>query len=158
MEDQDFNNQEVRVYIRQLGTPANATPTINIVELEDDRGRTLRISIGVCEAMSILRKLEEDEAVSYPIEPHAHDLLLEICNTFNASLEKVVIDDLWHRTYYAKLYLQTPTGLLTIDARPSDAMPFALRANAPIFALESVLIASERSQEGESEEEECMGE
>nr|NIM07514.1 bifunctional nuclease family protein [Armatimonadota bacterium]NIM24958.1 bifunctional nuclease family protein [Armatimonadota bacterium]NIM68844.1 bifunctional nuclease family protein [Armatimonadota bacterium]NIM76670.1 bifunctional nuclease family protein [Armatimonadota bacterium]NIN07049.1 bifunctional nuclease family protein [Armatimonadota bacterium] len=36
---------------------------------------------------------------------------------------------------------------LSIDARPSDAIALALRADAPLFASEAVMIAAAESQE-----------
>jgi len=42
-------------------------------------------------------------------------------------------------TYYANLYLTHGEALLTIDARPSDAIALALRAHVPIYVSESVL-------------------
>lgn len=145
MEDAVFGTQEIRLHIRRLDTPVDGAGTRNEVTLEDSHGRTLRISIGACEAMSILRRLDAEQAPS-PVEPRAHDLILEICSALDASVEKVVIDDLWHLTYYAKLHLLTRAGEIAIDARPSDAMALALRAGAPIFATEAVMVAGQREE------------
>jgi uncharacterized protein len=138
MENAGIENQEVLLEIRQLGTPINAPGTQNIVVLGDAYNRELHISIGLCEAMAILRKLEENDAY-LTAKPYAHDLLLNICQVLNGRVEKVVIDDLWKKTYYAKLHLRIGNEVIALDARPSDAIALALRAKAPIYAVESVM-------------------
>lgn len=141
-------NQEVRVTIRQIGMPANSLSAKNVVVLGDEYQRELYISIGPCEAMAILRRME---GVDIPpaSQPYAHDLLMAACEALGARLEKVVIDDLWNNTYYAKLHLSMDGETFAIDTRPSDAIAFALRADAPLFAIESVMITAAQSQEGE---------
>jgi bifunctional DNase/RNase len=43
-------------------------------------------------------------------------------------------------TFFAKLILQTKEGATReVDARPSDSIALALRADAPIFVAEDVL-------------------
>jgi bifunctional DNase/RNase len=54
-------------------------------------------------------------------------------------VEKIVISDLRESTFFAVIHLQHRGAPVTIDARPSDAIALALRANAPIFVLRSVL-------------------
>ena len=146
MEYAPLDNQEVRLRILQLGTPANEEQTRHIVILGDEYKRELLIQIGPCEAVAILRRLEVDPE-AMPNQPYAHDLLMAICDTMGATLDKVVIDDLWHKTYYAKLYFQMDGEVITIDARPSDAIALALRADAPMFASEAVMVAAEQSQQ-----------
>ena len=146
MEDQGFENQEVRLTIRQLGTPANAPGVRNVVVLGDEFQRALYILIGACEALAILRRLEEADLPPAP-QPLAHDLLMAVCETLGARVEKVVIDDLWNDTYYSKIHLFMDGEHLTIDARPSDAIALALRADAPLYASEAVMLAAARSQE-----------
>jgi bifunctional DNase/RNase len=141
MGNEALENQEVLLEIRQLGTPVSAPGTQNIVVLGDAYNREIHISIGLCEAMAILRKLEAKE--SQPNEkPYAHDLLLSICQAFGAKIEKVVIDDLWKKTYYAKLHFRLSGEAIFIDARPSDAIALALRAKSPIYATEAVMEAA----------------
>lgn len=145
MQDIPSDNQEVRLRILQLGTPAKEEKPCHIVVLGDEYKRKLYLEIGPCEAVAILRRLEIDlEAI--PNQPYAHDLLMAICDTMGAKLDKVVIDDLWHKTYYAKLHFQMDGAVITIDARPSDAIALALRADAPLYAFESVMVAAAQAQ------------
>jgi hypothetical protein len=54
-------------------------------------------------------------------------------------VEKIVISDLRENTFFALIHLVHDSGPLAIDSRPSDAIALALRAEAPIFVLRSVL-------------------
>jgi hypothetical protein len=67
-------------------------------------------------------------------------------------LEKVVIDDLWNGTYYAKLHLAVDGQHMTVDGRPSDCVALALRARAPLYVTEEVMAAS-REDDSPSESE-----
>jgi len=52
-----------------------------------------------------------------------------------------VIDRLEHNTFYARMVLRSNRSrgrLIEIDARPSDSVALALRAEAPIFVEERV--------------------
>jgi bifunctional DNase/RNase len=67
-------------------------------------------------------------------------------------VERVVIDDLWRETFYAKIFLTVRKNLedeqeIEIDARPSDAIAIALRFNAPIYMTEAVLEAAGVSED-----------
>jgi len=42
-------------------------------------------------------------------------------------------------TFYAEITLSTTSGPRVIDARPSDAIALAVRADAPIFVADEVL-------------------
>ena len=52
-----------------------------------------------------------------------------------------MIDDLKDDTYYAKLVLRRGKEEVAIDARPSDAITLALKADAPIYVAEKVMNA-----------------
>jgi bifunctional DNase/RNase len=65
-----------------------------------------------------------------------------------------VITDLKENTFFAAIHLEHGGTVLTVDARPSDAMALALRASAPIFVDPSVLTKSENTEDpvaGETE-------
>jgi hypothetical protein len=48
------------------------------------------------------------------------------------------VSDLREGTFYAVLFVESDGGLVEIDARPSDAIAIALRADAPIFVRAEV--------------------
>jgi bifunctional DNase/RNase len=68
-----------------------------------------------------------------------HDLLLSLLEALDAKVSKVVICDLRESTFFALVHLIQGDKLLTVDARPSDALALALRASAPIYVLRDVL-------------------
>lgn len=100
-----------------------------------DGVRKLPILIGPCEATAIVFPLQGDR----PDRPFTHDLLKTIIERLGGRLERIVIDDLWNTTYYAKLYLKVGKDVHEIDARPSDSIALAIRFDAPIFVLDEIL-------------------
>jgi bifunctional DNase/RNase len=125
----------VRMEIKGLMLdPSSNTP---IVVLRDvDSKVFLPIWIGVFEANAIALRIEGVD----PPRPMTHDLLFASLLRLGATVEKVTISDLKENTFFALISLGLPaTGGIEIDSRPSDAIALALRANAPIFVLQSVL-------------------
>lgn len=75
--------------------------------------------------------------------PQTHDLLETLLVAFGARVERVVINDFRDNTYYARIILSVENELqerklVEIDARPSDSIALALRANAPLFVAPPV--------------------
>jgi bifunctional DNase/RNase len=68
-----------------------------------------------------------------------HDLLLSSVHTLGAAIDRIVISDLQESTFFAVIHLNRNGETVTIDSRPSDAIALALRADAPIFVLRTVL-------------------
>lgn len=108
-----------------------------IVVLKEKNGkRRLPIIIGISEASAIKMKVSGIT----PPRPLTHDLLNDTINSLGGKLEKVIIDNLQTNTFYAKLIIKTVEGeIKMIDARPSDSIALALRAQAPIFVDKNVL-------------------
>lgn len=127
-------SEELRVEIKGLMLdPASNVP---IVILRDTESQLfLPIWIGVFEANAIALRIEGVE----PPRPMTHDLLRLVLDQLGAIVEKIVISDLKESTFFAQIHLHQSGALVTVDARPSDAIALALRANAPIFVLRSVL-------------------
>jgi uncharacterized protein len=59
----------------------------------------------------------------------------------NAQLERVVITELKTIHFFAVLWLRQGDESGDIDARPSDAIALALRADCPIYVSEQVMQA-----------------
>ena len=117
--------------------PSSNTP---IVILKDEEERVfLPIWIGVFEANAIAMELEDAEVP----RPMTHDLFHNTLQAAEVTLERVVIRDLQDNTFFAVLLLSAGGEAFEIDARPSDALALALRAEAPIFVLSSVLEKAE---------------
>ena len=107
------------------------------VLLEDEAARRLPIQIGPCEAVAISIALE-----SAPVErPLSHDLMNQVLSALGGKLQSVLVDDFSDRVFYAKLRIERGGEALEVDARPSDAIALALRAEAPIFVNDEVLSA-----------------
>lgn len=103
--------------------------------LLSDGERKLPIVIGPFEATSITLALEGQQ----PDRPMTHDLMKSIMEKLEATVDRVVIDDLWGSTYYAKIYLVEGGEETEIDSRPSDAIALAVRFNAPIYVADGIL-------------------
>lgn len=122
-----------------------------VIILKDmDAKKYLPIWIGQFEATAILMELQGIESA----RPLTHDLLKTVVSNLDATLEKVVIDDIEDGTFYAKLYFtKNGKALPQIDARPSDAIALAVRMKAPIYALDKVVDKATVSAElGEEDE------
>lgn len=103
--------------------------------LLSDGERKVSITIGSFEAGSITLPLEGAQ----PDRPNTHDLMKSFLDKLEVNLLRVVIDDIWNGTYYAKLHLDTDKGEIEIDSRPSDAIALALRWQAPIYVADGIL-------------------
>ena len=123
---------EMNVYGITLD-PVSNMPIVILKGKESDD--ILSIWIGVFEANAISMKLDE---VFIP-RPMTHDLLVNMLESLNAKVEKVIINDLKMNTYYAIIQLDRDGQKLEIDGRPSDAINIAIRTDAPIFVNEKVL-------------------
>lgn len=107
-----------------------------IVILKDKGGsRVLPIWVGIFEANAIALQIEN---ISTP-RPMTHDLMKNLLGDLNASVEKVVVNDLRENTFYAMIYINRSGELVAVDSRPSDAIALALRTKAPIYVEESVV-------------------
>ena len=116
--------------------PKASNPVIVLVDMSGQKA--LPIWIGVFEAEAISRGLED----VVTLRPMTHDLLKQILDTLQASVTRVVINDLKGNTYYAHLYLDIAGQELIVDSRPSDAIALAVRVKAPIFVAKSVIEAT----------------
>jgi hypothetical protein len=107
-----------------------------IVILKDKEGaRVLPIWVGIFEANAIALQIEN---ISTP-RPMTHDLMKNLLGDLDASVEKVVVNDLRENTFYAMIYIHRGGEIVVVDSRPSDAIALALRAKAPIYVEESVV-------------------
>jgi bifunctional DNase/RNase len=97
--------------------------------------RRLPIIIGQAEAQAIALELEGIK----PPRPLSHDLMKSIIDNLGGTLLQVFINELRENTYYAQLIIDLSTLTIEIDARPSDAIALAIRAQAPIYVADSVM-------------------
>lgn len=98
--------------------------------------RQIPIIVGVFEAQSIALAIED---VKMP-RPMTHDLFVSVLREFKARISAVTVSDLVDGTFYAKIEIVLHDDkILTIDARPSDAIALALRMKANIHVTEEVM-------------------
>ena len=107
-----------------------------IVLREKEGARLLPIIIGISEVTAIKMHVSGIQ----PPRPLTHDLLHSTIEQLGATLDRIVITRLEANTFFATLLLKTKEdAIIEVDARPSDSIALALRAEAPIFVANEVL-------------------
>lgn len=142
---------EIEMKIR--GLMMDSSTNTPIVILKDvDGNAVLPIWVGIYEANAIALEIEK---VSTP-RPMTHDLLKTFLTGFDATVSKVVVSELRDDTFYAVIWIERNGDLISVDARPSDALALALRMDCPIFVEDDVLksskVAAAAADPGSNEE------
>lgn len=148
LEEQRRFKPSREIEVKVVGVFEHAEPTSpphTFVMLRDNKGRQVPILIGRFEALSISLAFNGETTE----RPLTHDLLKNILDRLKIGVDRVVIDDLWHDTFYAKIFLTENGEEIEIDSRPSDAIALALRSRAPIYMSESVVETVMLAQEEE---------
>lgn len=78
-----------------------------------------------------------------PPRPMTHDLMKNFLVTFGARISQAAIIGENDGVFFARLFLEAENEIMErkiveLDARPSDAIALALRAEAPIYVIKSV--------------------
>jgi bifunctional DNase/RNase len=125
-----------------------------VIVLRDPGGsRAFPIVIGLWEAVAIERNIHGRT----PTRPMPHNLLENVIRGLDATLDRININDLKDRTFFASLVLRRNGKKVEVDSRPSDAIALAVLMKAPIYVDEKVLRdvggATESAIPGESEPE-----
>jgi bifunctional DNase/RNase len=103
---------------------------------EIDGARFLPIWVGAVEATAIAFAQQGVE----PPRPLTHDLMNNLLDTLDATLTAVHLTELKDGIFYATLHLRdSQSGVLTLSARPSDAIALAVRSHSNILATEELL-------------------
>ena len=131
----------------------------HVVILKDPEGdRYLPIWIGAWEASAIAMRLQGLAAE----RPLTHDLFAAALDRLGVRVERVVINELTDETYHARIHLERDGVQVEVDARPSDALALAVRAEVPIFAADEVLaqaaLAADPDEEGAADDEDAEDE
>ncbi len=131
---------EVEMKIR--GLMMDPVTNMPIVILKDVGGDSvLPIWVGIYEANAIALEIEK---VTTP-RPMTHDLLKNLLVGLDASVRKVVVNDLRDDTFFAIIWVERDGQIISIDSRPSDALALALRVDCPIFVEDEVLKTSRQA-------------
>ena len=137
--------REVDVIGVRVEMPSNQ-PIVLLREVTGER--YLPIWIGAVEATAIA--FAQQGVVT--ARPMTHDLMRDLLQAFERTLQSVTITELREGVFYAELGF---AGGVTVSARPSDAIALAIRSGAVIRSRQAVLdeagIAIPDEQEDEVE-------
>ena len=128
---------EIEMKIR--GLMVDPSTNMPIVLLKDPQSEALLpIWVGLYEANAIALEVEKSQTP----RPLTHDLLRIAIDSLNAQVKRIVVTELKDDTFYAVIWMEQNGEIISLDARPSDALALALRADCPIFVDEEVLRAA----------------
>ncbi|MBY0244462.1 MAG: bifunctional nuclease family protein [Sphingobacteriaceae bacterium] len=123
---------EVKLEI--LGLYKTEQKTYVLIFQDVERKKHLEIIIGDFEGQAIALGIERIKT----LRPLTHDLFKNFATTFSIEIEKVVICNFIHDTFYAKISCKNSKSIKEIDARVSDAIALAVRFNSEIFINEDI--------------------
>lgn len=125
----------VEVVIDSVQTiPEKDNHTIVLLRVQAER-LALPIWIGDFEGGAIAMALEGRQSP----RPMTHDLALRMLEAMGAQVQRVVVNNLSDKTFFAEILLEQGELRHSLDARPSDALALAARTGARVFAARSVL-------------------
>ncbi len=133
---------EVEVKVKGI---SQVSPVDVEMVLEEVSGeRQIKVYIGVAEAMLLVREQSIKMEGMPSSRPGTYDLLLNVAEHGKMRATKVVITELRDNTYYANIHFEEDDGSeFKLDARPSNAVPFAIAADVPVFVEEDILKQAE---------------
>lgn len=106
-----------------------------VILKQKETDQYLPIWIGQPEADAIALRLQD---VSVP-RPLSHDLLHNSIRDLGGEIDHIVVSSMENDTYYATIVVRQGDRSVEIDARPSDALALAVRAEVQIFAAPEVM-------------------
>ena len=128
---------EIEMKIR--GLMVDPSTQMPIVLLKDPESEALLpIWVGLYEANAIALEVEKAQAP----RPLTHDLLRNLIRSLNGRVVRVVVTELKDDTFYAVIWIEQNGEIVSVDARPSDALALALRTDCPVFVDQDVLLAA----------------
>lgn len=132
----------IRVDVETIIMAAGPVPSIVVLrERSSSTGsesplRALSIQTGSYEAASVGRGIDTGDVP----RPITHDLMLEVIRSLSAKVERVEINRVEAPVFYATVVLSRDGAAeVKLDARPTDALALAVRANAPIYVEDDVM-------------------
>jgi len=111
----------------------NNSPVVLLRERDGDR--VLPIFVGPLEASAIAYALEKTE---FP-RPLTLDLMRLMVEGLGGHIRRVIIARLEDETFFAEVVIEAGDRVVAVDARPSDSVGLALRAEAPIYVAEAIM-------------------
>lgn len=106
-----------------------------LLAVDGDSKVRIPVVIGGAEAQSIAIKLER---VRTP-RPLTHDLFCSFAHAFGVRLKEVFIYRFEDGIYSSELTFTDGSRTIGLDARTSDAIAIAMRADAPIYTTQAIV-------------------
>ncbi len=126
---------EVEIHQIRGGRDGSSDRCLILRPKDHEDRRWCPIIIGVYEATAILAPGSSPA----PSRPMTHDLLFEAIKKLGGTIQHIHIRGLDRATFYADIAVEVNGESVEIDARPSDSIALAIRADVPIFVAEEVL-------------------
>lgn len=130
----------IPIQIQTLVVSPVPAPSILILVPEEDYGKK-----ETCRVVPIIIGMQEATMLGLALEggryerPTTHDLFMDALTNLDTTVDRVEIHDVDGKVFHARLILRTTNRIITLDARPSDAIALAVRQNAPLYMSEEVL-------------------
>ena len=125
-----------------LGIRLNEKTGCPVVMLhERGNGRAFGIAVSKMNVLGVLAASDREGTAKRCPRPLSHDLTLAVAEAAGFRVERVVIDRLTAEGIFtAAVEGRAREGgeIVSLDARPSDAIPLAVAAGAPVFVADEV--------------------
>lgn len=131
----NMSESEIKLSIVGLVYNQSIVGTYGLVLMEEAGNRRFSVMIGEPEAQSIAMKMNKKRLP----RPLTHDLIHNILNMFGSQLIKVLIYDMVNEVFYSELHIKTKDTSYVVDARTSDAVALAVRAECPIYIKSEIM-------------------
>ena len=125
----------IKLSVKGLTSTQTQVGAYALILAEENGSRRIPIIVGASEAQSIAIAMER---ILTP-RPLTHDLFTTSLTILGASLIRVLIYKAKDGIFYSYIYLKKDEEIIRIDARTSDAVALAVRADCPILIYESIL-------------------
>ncbi|MBQ3740699.1 MAG: bifunctional nuclease family protein [Bacteroidales bacterium] len=143
---------KIELTVAAIHAAQHPSEAFSLILKEKEGDRYVPIIIGMSEARAILVELNQ----SHTQRPLTHELFASLCDNIGCRLTEVDIVHYENGVYFADMLMMRPDNtIFFIDARPSDAIALALKAEVPFYMNEDVFNAN-CLEDRESEEEETF--
>ncbi|WP_455592299.1 bifunctional nuclease domain-containing protein [Bacteroides sp.] len=130
-----MDKKKVELQVLSISNSQAQVGAFAMVLGEVDGERQLPIIIGPTEAQATSLYLK---GMKTP-RPLTHDLFYSCLSVLGAIVLRILIYEAKDGVFYSYIYLRKGEEIIRIDARTSDAVALAVRADCPILIYESIL-------------------
>ncbi len=102
---------------------------------ERDGLRRIVVALGTLEAQAVLLAMRKFQLP----RPSTHDLFSSLATTFGLELLHTLIYNITDGTFCSRIFYKQGEVVRSVEARTSDAVALALRADAPIYITDELL-------------------